>query len=149
MTSDNIIPVLAQVLQDDNTINAACYGHVTPGYPNALQDSKLTSVEPTAIWIRDFDKTEDSYIGSGSSGEYLYDILFQVDVMSIGSQDEAESLRRKCENLLKAARTKTYNLEIWGFGIKLQSRPATRYDDILSAWVAPLRMRAEGIYVAQ
>jgi len=148
MTSDDIIPVLAQILSDNDPINAAAYGNITPGYPAASQDSKLTSANPTAIWIRDLDKTESGYFNSATNGIYMYDILFQVDVMSIGSQYEAESLRRKCDNLLKATKSKLYNNELFKFGISLQSRPAARYDDVLSAWVAPLRMRAEGIYVA-
>jgi len=148
MTSDDIIPVLAQILSDNDPINAACYGNVTPGYPATLQDSKLTATNPTAVWIRDLDKTESSYIGSAHTGEYLYDILFQVDVMSVGSQSEAEALRRKCENLLKATSSKAYGADTFRFGIELQSRIATRYDSILSAWVSPVRMRATGIYIA-
>lgn len=148
MTSDDIIPVLAQILSDNDSINAAAYGNITPGYPSTLQDSKLASGTPTALWLRDLDKTESSYIGSAHTGEYLYDILFQVDVMSIGSQAEAEALRRKCENLLKATSSKIYGTDTFRFSISLQSRMATRHDDILSAWVSPLRMRATGIYIA-
>lgn len=145
MTSDDIIPVLAQVLSDNDPINAACYGNVTPGYPATLQDSKLTTANPTAIWIRDLDKTERGFI---QGTDYIYDILFQVDAMSINSQNEAEALRRLAENLLKSTRSKLYNNETWPLSVRLHSRPATRYDDILSAWVSPLRMRAKGGYVA-
>jgi hypothetical protein len=146
MTSDDIIPVLAQILSDNDPINAAAYGNITPGYPATLQDSKLTATNPTAVWIRDLDMTEEGYIGS--SGIYKYDILFQIDVMSLTSQAEAESLRRKCKDLLTATVSKLYGPDTFKFGIYLQSRPGTRHDDLISAWVSPLRMRVVGGYVA-
>lgn len=148
MTSDDIIPILAQILSDNDPINAACYGNVTPGYPATLQDSKLTTANPTAIWIRELDGTERGFLNSTTTGSYVYDILFQVDVMSIGSQYEAESLRRLVNSALKSTSSKAYGTDTWRLGISLQSRLATRYDDILSAWVSPLRMRAKGGYVA-
>lgn len=149
MTSDDIIPVLAKVLEDDASILAACHSNITPGYPATLQDSKLTPDTPTAIWLRDIDKTETGFFGSRRDGQYLYDILIQIDVMSISSQYEAESLRRLVENELKATRSKAYGTDIFSFGIALQSRPGTRFDDVLQAWTAPLRMRVTGAYVAQ
>lgn len=145
MTSDDIMPVLAKILEDDDSIRTACYGNITPGYPATLQDSKLTPTTPTAIWLRDIDKTESGFIGGT---DYVYDILLQVDVMSLTSQYEAESLRRLCENLLKSTSTKSYGGSTWRLAIRLQSRPGARYDNDLSAWVAMLRMRAKGGYVA-
>ena len=148
MTSDDIIPVLAQILSDNDPINAACYGNVTPGYPATLQDSKLTSANPTAVWIRDLDMTESGYLGSTTSGEYAYDILFQVDVMSLTSQAVAESARRLVMSLLKSTSSKSFNNSTFYFDIRLQSRLASRHDDVLSTWVAPVRMRITGGYVA-
>lgn len=148
MTSDDIIPVLAKVLEDDAAILAACSSNITPGYPATLQDSKLTPITPTAIWLRDMDKTETGFIGSRRDGLYMYDILVQVDVLSLSSQYEAEALRRLVENALKATRSKNYGGDIFSFGVALQSRPGARFDDILQCWVAPLRMRATGSYVA-
>lgn len=148
MTSDDIIPVISQILSDNDPINAAAYGNITPGYPATLQDSKLTDDNPTAIWVRDLDMTESGYLGSATSGEYQYDILFQVDVMSLTSQAVAESLRRMASNLLKSTTSKSFGGSTFYFDIRLQSRLATRYDATLSAWVSPLRMRAIGGYVA-
>lgn len=147
MTSDNIIPVLAQVLSDDDTINAAAYGNITPGYPATLQDSKLTTTTPTALWLRKLDKTESGYIGSANSKEYYYDILIQIDVMSLTSQAVAEDLGRLAENLLKSTTNKAFNAETWLFSAYLHSHTC-RYDDVLCAWVDVIRMRVNGEYVA-
>lgn len=148
MTDDNIIPVIAKILEDNDVIRIAAYENITPGYPATSQDSKLTATNPTAIWLRDLDQTEEGYLNSANTGTYDYDILFQVDVISLTSQAEAESLRRKVENLLKSTTSKVYGGETWTVYMYLQSRVATRYDDVLSAWVSPLRMRAIGEYTA-
>lgn len=148
MTSDDIIPVIAQILSDNDAINIAAYGNITPGYPATLQDSKIASTTPTAIWLRDLDKTEEGFLNSANTGTYDYDILFQVDVISLTSQTTAESLRRKIENLLKSTTSKTYGGETWTVYMYLQSRLASRYDGVLSAWVSPIRMIARGEYTA-
>lgn len=148
MTDDNLIPVIAKILEDNDIIRAAAYENITLGYPATLQDSKLTAANPAAIWLRDLDKTEEGYLNSANTGTYDYDILFQVDVISLTSQAVAESLRRKIENLLKSTTSKTYGGDTWTVYMYLHSRIASRYDEVLSAWVSPLRMRAIGEYTA-
>lgn len=147
MTSDDILPVLAQVLSDNDPINAACYGNITLGYPATLQDSKLTSSTPTAIWLRKLDKTETGYIGSANHKEYQYDILLQIDIMSLTSQVTAESAGRLVENLLKCTTSRAFGTDTWLFSVYLHSHTC-RYDDVLQAWVDMIRMRAEGEYTA-
>jgi hypothetical protein len=145
MTDESdLIPVITQILSDNDAINTACDGFIYPGRPGpAIQDASLEGAHQTAVWIRRISKTEKPFVGSVLTGEYLYDQLIQVDVLSRSSEVAAFDLADLVEALLKATSTKTYSGSTRHLNLLLHSRMPV-WDDTLLAWVEMVRFRAKG-----
>ncbi len=138
MASDNIVPVLHALLQNDNTISAAC-DYVTPGLPGlTLQDAKLDGPLQTSIWVRRISKTEEPLIGNEN---FIYDQIIQVDVLSAVSEAMACDLADDIETLLKT----TFSKNNVPLNILLQSRTSL-FNDTVGAWHEMIRFRATGAY---
>ena len=148
MAADNISPIIAQVLSDSSTINAACDGLISSGNPgNTPQDANLEGPHETSIFVRRISKTEEGYLGSVTTGDYKYDLLIQVDVLSKASEATAFDLADKVEALLKSTTSKLFNGATVPLHLSLASR-SPQFDDQLGAWLEMLRFRAIGVYVS-
>ena len=148
MADDNLAPLLAQILSDNDPINIAADGFIYPGSPGkTIQDACLEGVHKTAIWIRRISKTEEGFLGSITTCDYLYDQLIQVDVLSKLSEVAAFDLADKVEAALKAVSTKSYAGSSRKTDLQLHSRMPL-WDDKLSCWVEMIRFRAKGAYVS-
>lgn len=148
MTDDNLVPVLAYVLEDNATINLAANGFITIGTPGkTAQDAKLEGANQTAIWLRRISKTENAFFNSSTTGEYQYDQLIQVDVLSKLSQSTAYNLADDVESLIKSTTSKVYGTNTYRLPLLLQGRTAF-FEPTLEAWVESITFRAVGTYTA-
>ncbi len=146
MSNDYLGPIMCKILEDDNTILAACDSHITHGNEGyTLQDAKLTDTKETAIWVFQVSKTEGGYLDSTTNNNWHFDIIMQVDVKSKASYDSARDLADLVETELKTTVEKLYNGATVPLQILLHSRTSL-FDDTLGAWVEMLRFRCQGDY---
>jgi hypothetical protein len=152
MTVDNsdFLAVILQVLSDDATINGACDGEIHPGV-HTLANSYLTNTQNTCIIIPDeLNENSSAFVGSISNGDWMFDTLIEISVISKGRDDHdeqayAKALARLVRNKLNLDVSVTFNgysrkIGISGIKVIPQFEPENNWARYI------LRCRAEGIY---
>lgn len=108
------VSVVAQHLQEDDTLNALVDGQVIPGFRRALADQYLAGTKGACIGVRNLSKNSAGLAGCSWHGGGLHTQLIEIRIITLLSttrQDDsyAYAIAAEVERLLRAGFTKTIN----------------------------------------
>jgi hypothetical protein len=108
------VSMIAQTLQDDDTLNALVDGQIISGFRRAMADQYLTGTNKACIGVRNLDDTSNGLPGCFYHGTSKHDQLIEIRVITKISairQDDsyAAGIGARIEALLKGGITKTMN----------------------------------------
>lgn len=114
MDISKIVAVVAQVLQDDDTLNDMVNGQIISGFRRALADDYLEESNHACIGVRNLSKNSQGLPGCASHGASTQEMLIEVRIITLLSktrQDDsyAAAIASEIEDLLKPGITKTMN----------------------------------------
>jgi len=109
-----IISVIAQVLADDDTLNALVDGQIVPGFRRSMSDQYLTGANQACVGVRSLSDNSQGLPGCYYHGESTHDHLIEIRIITKltterQSDTYAAAIAARVESLLKAGITKTMN----------------------------------------
>jgi hypothetical protein len=136
----DIIPVVAYLLQENDTIRGYVDDQIIPGLRHARADDYLDGPNSTCIGVRELSETVGAYVGSASSGEYRADLLFEIFVLSRESEAYAKKVAKAVRNLMLQHTATTYGGASYRFSVFDATRRAV-YDPQGLWWQETLTYR--------
>jgi hypothetical protein len=113
--NSDFLPVILQSIQDNSVIYGLCDGEIYRGQP-IMEDAHLQNTQKTCICVPSELNQNTQDLIDGGAGNYLFDTLFEVDVISkdrttMDNEAYCKTLAHKVRDLLKAFTSATYGGE--------------------------------------
>jgi hypothetical protein len=123
MSDDQILPIVQFILTNDASIGAACdYEVHVSELPSLGDDWFHAEGENTCITLKDLSQTDQGFLGSIDDGKYLYDILFEVNILSKQqNRQSALALAKLVRKKLREHKSTAYNGDTYYIGFYVQS----------------------------
>jgi hypothetical protein len=130
------VAIIAQVLSDDDIMNALVDGQIIPGFRRSKADSYLGGSNQACVGVRNILSQDQPLPGCAYHGISKYDDRIEIVIISISDDDVyAASIEAVVKRLLKGSVMKTMNNIAYNFAVgKLDFYPLN--DDLVPAnWI--------------